>query len=208
MRRAALLDSYHEERHEAAQQNVLVTNRTARFLRPADGAERLFRTAALGLARQYPFARQFVNTGRMAIANPYTRSSVCDATGGQSVQNVAFQWPDGSKGVVNDLLLWADGRLLLLVFGDPGRTGARAPARPGAGGAAALRAGAGRRRTGPARWSTCATRKAICRAPATCSAMPGRWCGPTATWPPRARASMPPWSTPSPAPSGTHGADA
>jgi 3-(3-hydroxy-phenyl)propionate hydroxylase len=120
---ASLLDSYHEERHEAAQQNVLVTNRTARFLRPADGPERLFRTAALGLARQYPFARQLVNTGRMAVANPYTRSSVCASTGGQSVQNVSFDWPDGSKGVVNDLLLWAEGRLLLLVFGDPGRTG-------------------------------------------------------------------------------------
>lgn len=120
---AALLDSYHEERHEAAQQNVLVTNRTARFLRPADGIEKVFRTAAVGLARQFPFARQLVNTGRMAIANPYTRSSVCDRTGGQSVQNVAFQWPDGSRGVVNELLQWADGRLLLLVFGDPGRAG-------------------------------------------------------------------------------------
>ncbi|HYF42582.1 MAG TPA: FAD-dependent monooxygenase, partial [Ramlibacter sp.] len=118
----ALLDSYHEERHEAAQQNVLVTNRTARFLRPADGVEKVFRTAALSLARQYVFARQLVNTGRMAIANPYTRSSACDRTGGQSVQNVSFQWADGSKGLVNDLLHWADGQLLLLVFGDPGRT--------------------------------------------------------------------------------------
>jgi 3-(3-hydroxy-phenyl)propionate hydroxylase len=117
----ALLDSYHEERHEAAQQNVLVTNRTARFLRPADGMEKVFRTAALSLARQYVFARQLVNTGRMAIANPYTRSSACDHTGGQSVQNVPFQWADGSQGLVNDLLLWADGELLLLVFGDPGR---------------------------------------------------------------------------------------
>jgi 3-(3-hydroxy-phenyl)propionate hydroxylase len=120
---ASLLDSYHEERHEAARQNVLVTNRTARFLRPADGIERVFRTAALGLARRYPFARQFVNTGRMAVANPYTRSSVCEKTGGLSVQNVAFRWPDGSRGVVNDLLRWADGNLLLLVFGDPGRAG-------------------------------------------------------------------------------------
>jgi 3-(3-hydroxy-phenyl)propionate hydroxylase len=120
---ASLLDSYHEERHEAAQQNVLVTNRTARFLRPADGIEKVFRTAAVGLAKQFPFARQLVNTGRMAIANPYTRSSVCEKTGGQSVQNVAFQWPDGSRGVVNELLQWADGRLLLLVFGDPGRAG-------------------------------------------------------------------------------------
>jgi 3-(3-hydroxy-phenyl)propionate hydroxylase len=113
----ALLESYHEERHEAAQQNVLVTNRTARFLRPATPAEKLFRDAALSLARQFVFARQFVNTGRMAIANPYSRSSACERSGGQSVQNVAFQWPDGSPGSVNDLLRWAEGRLLVLVFG-------------------------------------------------------------------------------------------
>lgn len=113
----ALLESYHEERHEAAQQNVMVTNRTARFLRPATPAEKLFRDAALSLARQHPFARQFVNTGRMAVANPYTRSSACDRTGGLSVQNVTFQWSDGSPGRVNELLRWADGHLLVLVFG-------------------------------------------------------------------------------------------
>ena len=117
----ALLDSYHEERHEAATQNVLVTNRTARFLRPAPGVEKLFRDAALGLARQHVFARQLVNTGRMAIANPYTRSSACETTGGQSVQNVSFRWADGTRGDVNDLLGWTDGRLLILVFGDAGR---------------------------------------------------------------------------------------
>ncbi|TWO72273.1 FAD-dependent oxidoreductase [Caenimonas sedimenti] len=113
----ALLDSYHDERHEAAKQNVLVTNRTARFLRPGSPVEKMFRDAALGLAKQHAFARQFVNTGRMAIANPYTQSAACDRTGGQSVQNVAFQWPDGSRGEVNQLLRWADGRLLLLLFG-------------------------------------------------------------------------------------------
>jgi 3-(3-hydroxy-phenyl)propionate hydroxylase len=113
----ALLESYHEERHEAAQQNVLVTNRTARFLRPATAVEKLFRDATLSLARQHLFARQLVNTGRMAIANPYTRSSACDSSGGQSVQNVTFQWADGSQGEVSELLRWADGRLLLLLFG-------------------------------------------------------------------------------------------
>ncbi|MEO7392217.1 MAG: FAD-dependent monooxygenase [Ramlibacter sp.] len=114
----ALLDSYHDERHEAALQNVKVTNRTARFLRPAAGIEKTFRDAALGLARQYVFARQLVNTGRMAIANPYTASSACDGTGGLPVQNVGFHWADGTRGTVNDLLRWADGRLLLLLFGD------------------------------------------------------------------------------------------
>jgi 3-(3-hydroxy-phenyl)propionate hydroxylase len=114
----ALLDSYHEERHEAARQNVMVTNRTARFLRPASKMEKVFRDAALGLARQHLFARQLVNTGRMAIANLYTRSSACDDGGGQPVQNVPFRWADGSAGTVNELLEWADGQLLLLLFGD------------------------------------------------------------------------------------------
>ena len=117
----ALLDSYHEERHEAATQNVLVTNRTARFLRPAPGMEKTFRDAALSLARQHMFARQLVNTGRMAIANPYSRSSACDKTGGLPVQNVSFQWPDGSRGTMNELLQWVDGNLLVLLFGDASR---------------------------------------------------------------------------------------
>ena len=119
---AALLESYGDERLEAAQQNVCVTNRTARFLRPADGAERLFRQATIGLAKQYPFARTLINTGRMAVANPYSRSRACTyapgSAAGQSVQNVAFAWADGSKGRVNDLLDWAAGDLLILVFGD------------------------------------------------------------------------------------------
>ncbi|OGA96140.1 MAG: FAD-binding monooxygenase [Burkholderiales bacterium RIFCSPHIGHO2_12_FULL_61_11] len=113
-----LLDSYNDERLEAAQENVRVTNRTTRFLRPADGMERIFRDAAIGLARQHLFARSLVNTGRMAVANTYTRSHICEGTtGGQSVQNAAFRWADGSQGTVNDLLLWAAGDLLVLVFG-------------------------------------------------------------------------------------------
>ncbi len=112
-----LLESYHAERHEAAQQNVLVTNRTARFLRPADGVERLFRSAALSLARKHLFARQLVNTGRMSVPNRYSRSPVCEKTGGVATQNVSFLWADGQAGELVDLLRWADGRLLLLVFG-------------------------------------------------------------------------------------------
>ncbi|MCZ8251101.1 MAG: FAD-dependent monooxygenase [Hylemonella sp.] len=114
----SLLDSYHEERHEAAAQNVQVTARTTRFLRPAEGMERTFRSAAISLARQYPFARALINTGRMAVANSYTQSGICERTGGLSVQNVAFRWADHSVGHVNDLIAWADGRLLVLVFGD------------------------------------------------------------------------------------------
>jgi 3-(3-hydroxy-phenyl)propionate hydroxylase len=113
----ALLESYNDERLEAAQENVKVTRRTARFLRPADGIERAFRKATISLAKQYPFARSLVNTGRMAVANTYRGSRVCGDNGGTSVQNVKIQWRPGKTGALNDLLQWADGRLLILVFG-------------------------------------------------------------------------------------------
>jgi 3-(3-hydroxy-phenyl)propionate hydroxylase len=112
-----LLESYNAERLEAAQENVRVTNRTARFLRAPEGMERSLRNAAISLAKQYPFARSLINTGRMAVANTYTRSSICADSGGVSLQNVAFSWCKGRHGVVNDLLNWAEGRLVLLTFG-------------------------------------------------------------------------------------------
>jgi 3-(3-hydroxy-phenyl)propionate hydroxylase len=118
---AQLLQSYHQERHEAATVNVQVTARTTRYLRPMDGAERLFRDATIALAKQYSFARALVNTGRMAEANPYTRSGVCTyshALVGRSVQNVALQWANGQPAQLNDVLRWAQGCLLLLWFGD------------------------------------------------------------------------------------------
>ena len=113
----ALLESYNDERLEAAQENVKVTRRTARFLRPADGIERAFRKATISLAKQYPFARSLINTGRMAVANTYHGSRICGDNGGTSVQNVRFQWRQGKRGCLNDLIQWADGRLLILVFG-------------------------------------------------------------------------------------------
>jgi 3-(3-hydroxy-phenyl)propionate hydroxylase len=113
----SLLQTYHQERHEAAVENVKVTNRTARYLRPEDGMERIFRTATIELAKKYPFARSLINTGRMAIANPYTKSTICQADAGVSVQNIGFQWVDGSSGNLNDLLRWANGHFLLFVFG-------------------------------------------------------------------------------------------
>ena len=66
-----LLGSYNQERLQAAQRNVQVTNRTARFLRAPEGIERVFRSATIGLAKHHEFARPLINTGRMAEANRY-----------------------------------------------------------------------------------------------------------------------------------------
>lgn len=115
-----LLKSYHAERHEAAHTNVQVTNRTARFLRPKDGMERIFRNATIELAKKHAFARSLINTGRMAVANPYSRSPITspDLPHSHSVQNVSFQWADDSSGRLNQLLLWASGLPLLLLWVD------------------------------------------------------------------------------------------
>jgi 3-(3-hydroxy-phenyl)propionate hydroxylase len=114
---ASLLDSYGQERLQAAQRNVQVTNRTARYLRAPEGIERLFRRATIGLAKRHVFARHLINTGRMAEANRFTLSSICQAEGGVMVQNVALQFTSHHAGCLGDLLLWADSGLLLLVFG-------------------------------------------------------------------------------------------
>jgi 3-(3-hydroxy-phenyl)propionate hydroxylase len=85
----ALIDSYHDERHAAAAENLKVTSRTSRFLAPRSAAEHRIRRAVATLARRHEFARRLSNTGRMAQANDYPASAWA-GDGARSVQNVAF----------------------------------------------------------------------------------------------------------------------
>src|SRR5664280_119408 len=85
----ALVDSYHDERHAAARENLVVAKRTTRFLAPRSAAEHRIRRAIAALARRHEFARSLTNTGRMAQANAYPPSAWAEA-GARSVQNVAF----------------------------------------------------------------------------------------------------------------------
>ncbi len=82
-----LVDSYHDERHAAAVENLRVTSRTARFLAPRSAHEHRMRRAVVALARTHEFARRLANTGRMAQANAYPPSSWVPA-GARSLQNV------------------------------------------------------------------------------------------------------------------------
>lgn len=63
----ALLDSYDAERVRAADENILNSTRSTDFLTPKNPASRAFRDAALRLARSMPFARAFVNSGRLSV---------------------------------------------------------------------------------------------------------------------------------------------
>lgn len=89
-----LLDSYHEERHAAAVENLKVARRTARFLASLCPAEKLFRQAVLDLARRHAFARALVDTGRMSVANDYPVSNDLPK-GARSIPNVPLSSEQG-----------------------------------------------------------------------------------------------------------------
>ena len=129
----SILDTYDSERREGAEYNVLVTNRTARFLSPRSPAERMIRNAVIDLARRHPFARSLVNTGRMSVASTYKRSELAeaallrrlglDATGaGRPLQNVAL---DGDGDLVT--LVRANGGRLLVIAPDAATAGSVEP---------------------------------------------------------------------------------
>ena len=64
---AALLASYDAERVPAADENIRESSRSTDFMTPKSNSSRAFRDAALALARDYPFARRLVNSGRLSV---------------------------------------------------------------------------------------------------------------------------------------------
>jgi 3-(3-hydroxy-phenyl)propionate hydroxylase len=63
---AALLDSYDAERVPAQRENVAISTGTINFMSAKGPAETAFRDAVLELAEHAPFARAFVNSGRLS----------------------------------------------------------------------------------------------------------------------------------------------
>ncbi len=74
-----LLESYDGERVQAADENIRASSRTTRFMTPADGAERIWRDAVLRLAGKAPFARAWVNSGRLSRPCRYASSGPDEA---------------------------------------------------------------------------------------------------------------------------------
>ena len=63
----ALLDSYNDDRVYAADENIRNSTRSTDFITPKSAVSKLFRNAALELARSHPFARKLVNSGRLSV---------------------------------------------------------------------------------------------------------------------------------------------
>ncbi len=63
----SLLASYDQERVYAADENLRHSTQSTDFMTPKTAQETAFRDAALDLARQHPFARRLVNSGRLSL---------------------------------------------------------------------------------------------------------------------------------------------
>ncbi|RAR65980.1 3-(3-hydroxy-phenyl)propionate hydroxylase [Paraburkholderia unamae] len=113
----ALLATYDEERRAAAQTNIRVTQRSGRFMRPANEAEHVFRRAVLSLAGEHVFARGLLNTGRLCTPHDYRGMSAFGAHGagvGASVPNVELNVRGETRSLMT-LAARSHGRLMLFV---------------------------------------------------------------------------------------------
>ena len=92
----ALIDTYHEERAYAADDNLRQSTRSTDFITPKSRASLRYRDAVLSLAKTEAFARPLVNSGRLSTPTPYLHSSLntadeCAQTSTElSGQNSAF----------------------------------------------------------------------------------------------------------------------
>lgn len=73
---AELLDTYDAERLPVARANVQASCRSAEFMAPSHAVSRSLRDAVLALAHTQPFARRWINSGRVEAAPPRYATAV------------------------------------------------------------------------------------------------------------------------------------
>jgi 3-(3-hydroxy-phenyl)propionate hydroxylase len=78
----ALLDTFAAERGQAATENARLSCRAQAFITPDSRPARILRDAVVGLAREHPFARALVNTGRPSTATHYHDTTLALADDG------------------------------------------------------------------------------------------------------------------------------
>jgi 3-(3-hydroxy-phenyl)propionate hydroxylase len=118
-----LLDTYCSERERAADENIAHSTRSADFLTPKSEMSRVFRDAVLDLARDHPFARRLVNSGRLSTAatladSPLNTPDVDQFDGAMVPGAAAADAPIDIGGHANWLLHQIGGRFVAMHFPD------------------------------------------------------------------------------------------
>ena len=121
----ALLDSYDAERVYAARENIRITTATTDFMSAKGTAALAFRDAVLELAETTPWARAFVNSGRLSTPallsdSPLNTPDRNDFAGGPVPGAVAPDAPIIKAGRDGWLVEELGQEITLLVFGESG----------------------------------------------------------------------------------------
>jgi 3-(3-hydroxy-phenyl)propionate hydroxylase len=101
-----LLETYDAERQFAADENIMNSTRATDFLTPKSRVSKCFRDAVLTLAKDAPFARPLINSGRLSVPSVYDNSplNTADALpGGPARTRPGAPCPDAPLGA--DFLL-------------------------------------------------------------------------------------------------------
>ena len=117
----ALLDTYDADRTYAADENIRNSTRSTDFITPKSAVSKLFRNAALELARTQPFARKLVNSGRLSVPSFLVHSALntpdADAFAGNMVPGAPMDdAPVRVAGQDAWLLDQLGNRFVLMVF--------------------------------------------------------------------------------------------
>ena len=118
---AALVQTYDAERAAAADENILHSTRATDFITPKSLAARAYRDAALQLAEHHPFARPFVNSGRLSrpCVVPVAPGDTDHWDGAPAIGSAAVDAPVLCGGQADWLLRHLDGGFVVLAFGGP-----------------------------------------------------------------------------------------
>lgn len=125
---ASLLDSFNDERVEAAEENILNSSRSTDFITPKSGVSGQFRDAVLALSQHHAFARRLVNSGRLSTPTVHRSSALStpdsDSFGGTLTPgSPAADAPVRVHGRQASLLGQVGGNFDLLVFDGAGDAG-------------------------------------------------------------------------------------
>jgi len=120
----ALLESYHVERSQAADENIRESTRSTDFMAPNSPYEARLRKAVLSLAKETEFGKRMVNGGRLSVPSTYETSlSTPDDEAwrggpcpGASMVDAPIAEADGSAEYLTDAFRKAGRRFTLLSF--------------------------------------------------------------------------------------------
>jgi 3-(3-hydroxy-phenyl)propionate hydroxylase len=120
----ALLESYHVERSQAADENIRESTRSTDFMAPNSRYEARLRKAVLSLAKETEFGKRMVNGGRLSVPSIYETSlstadgeAWCSGPGpGASMVDAPMVAQDGETQYLTDAFRKAGRRFTLLTF--------------------------------------------------------------------------------------------